>query len=128
MSDRHGRALGTGQGFNLGIELLRKRLDDAGAEPGFWLSKDAVRPANPIVGNRKFPIRSGHIVRDGDLTVDFFVGERVFQSIHDEFGHDQAETFGLTGCGVPPSPTTFREIGRVSPIIEAARVPHNFER
>src|SRR5712675_1977210 len=28
--DRHGRALRTGQSFNLGIELMRQRLDYAG--------------------------------------------------------------------------------------------------
>jgi hypothetical protein len=45
VSDRHGRSLWAGQSFNLGTELLRERLDDARAEPGFWLSKDAVRLA-----------------------------------------------------------------------------------
>ena len=97
MSDRHGRALRAGQSFNLGIELLRKRLDDARAESEFFLSEDAVRLANPIVSDRKLPIRSGHIIRDGDLTFDFIVGERMLQRIHDEFSHDQAETLGLTG-------------------------------
>ena len=35
MSDRHGGSLGAAQSYNLGIELLRKRVDDAGAKPGF---------------------------------------------------------------------------------------------
>jgi hypothetical protein len=51
VSDRHGRSLWANQSFNLGTELLRERLDDARTEPGFWLSKDAVRLANPIVSD-----------------------------------------------------------------------------
>jgi hypothetical protein len=35
VGDRHGRSLWAGQSFNLGTELLRERLDDARAEPGF---------------------------------------------------------------------------------------------
>src|ERR1700675_3565555 len=84
VSNRHGRALRTGQSFNLSIELLRQRLDDAGAESGLSLSEDAVRLADPIVSDRKLPIRSGHIIRNGDLAFDFLVRKRVLQSIHDE--------------------------------------------
>ena len=69
VSDRHGRSLWAGQSFNLGTELLRERLDDARAEPGFWLSKDAVRLANPIVSDRKLPICSGNFLRNGDLPI-----------------------------------------------------------
>jgi hypothetical protein len=54
VSDRHGRSLWAGQSFNLGTELLRERLDDARAEPGFWLSKDAVRLANPLSAIESF--------------------------------------------------------------------------
>src|ERR1700719_109684 len=69
VSDRHGRSLRASQSFNLGTELLRERRDDARSEPGFWLSKDAVRLANSIVGDRKLPICSGNIVRNGDLPI-----------------------------------------------------------
>jgi len=51
MSDRHSCALRPGRSFNFGAEFLRERLDYAGSEPGFWLGKDAVRPANSIVGD-----------------------------------------------------------------------------
>ena len=51
MSDRHGCALGTGQGFNLRTKLLRERLDDPGAETGFPLSEDAVRLADAVVAD-----------------------------------------------------------------------------
>jgi hypothetical protein len=57
VSDRNGRSLWGSQGFNLGTELLRERLDDASAEADFWLSKDAVRLSNAIVGDRKLPNR-----------------------------------------------------------------------
>src|SRR5258707_1760021 len=69
MSDRHGRSLRAGQSFNLGTELLRERLDDARAEPGFWLSKDTVRLPNSIVGDRKLPICSRNFIRNGDLSI-----------------------------------------------------------
>lgn len=96
MSDRHCCALCTGQSFNLGTKLLRQRLDDARTEPAFWLSKDPIWPANPVVNDRKLPIRSLDVVRDGDLTFGgIAAGERMLQGIHDEFGSDQAETLGL---------------------------------
>jgi hypothetical protein len=88
VSDRDGRSLWASQSFNLGTELLHERRDNACTESGFWLKKVAVRPANPIVRDRKLPIRSGHIKRDGDLTFDFILGERILQCIDDEFGND----------------------------------------
>src|SRR5882724_4544860 len=99
MSDRHGRTLEIRQDFDLGVELTRKRFDNAGAETGLSWRKAAARLANPIVGNGQLPVRAGGIVRDGDLTLDLFVRERVLQGIHDEFGHDQAEALGLTRRG-----------------------------
>ena len=97
VSDRHGRSLRAGQSFNLGTELLRERLDDARAEPGFWLSKDAVRLANPIVSDRKLPIRSIDIICNGYPTIDFINRKGMLHSIYDKFGGDQAEALGLTG-------------------------------
>src|SRR5271157_1885010 len=96
VSDRHGRALRAGRSFNGGIELLRKRLDDASPESSLWLSKDTVRLADPIVSDRKLPIRSIDIICDDYPTIDFIGGERMLQSIHNKFGHDQAKTLGLT--------------------------------
>jgi hypothetical protein len=97
VSDRDGRSLWASQSFNLGTELLHERRDNACTESGFWLRKVAVQPPNPIVRDRKFPIRSGHIERDCDLTFDCFIEERMLQCIDDEFGDDKAEALGLTG-------------------------------
>src|SRR5258708_15266323 len=69
MSDRHGRSLWAGQSFNLGTQLLRERLDDSRAEPGFWLSEDTVRLPNSIVSDRKLPICSRNFIRNGDLSI-----------------------------------------------------------
>src|SRR6266850_3821896 len=69
VSDRHGRSLWASQSFNLGTELLRERVDDARAEPGFWLSKDTVRLPNSIVSDRKLPICSRNFIRNGDLSI-----------------------------------------------------------
>jgi hypothetical protein len=67
VSDRQGGSLWAGQSFNIGTELLCERFDDARAEPGFWLSKDAVQLANTVVSDRKLPVCSGNIIRNGDL-------------------------------------------------------------
>jgi hypothetical protein len=49
VSDRYGRSKRPAQNLNLGIELMRKRLDNGGAEPGLCLGKSAVRSANSVV-------------------------------------------------------------------------------
>src|ERR1700675_2295951 len=73
------------------------RLDDAGAESDFSLSKNAVLSAYPVVRDRELPIRSGPVICDADFTGGFLVGECMLESIHDEFGHDQTEALGLAG-------------------------------
>src|ERR1700730_11744483 len=96
-SDRHGRPFWAGQSLHLGPELMRERFDDTRAEPGLCLSKDAVRPANPVVGDRKLPIHLGSIISDGYLIIALALGERMLQSIHYQLCDDQAEALGLTG-------------------------------
>jgi hypothetical protein len=65
--------------------------------PVFWLRKDAVRPAGPVVSDRKLPIRSIDIIGDDYPPIDFIGGERMLQGIHHKLGGDQAEALGLTG-------------------------------
>jgi hypothetical protein len=84
VSDRHGRSFRAGHGFHLGTELLSERLDDTRAEAGFCLSKDAVRPAYPVVSDRKLPIHPCGIIPDGYPAIALVVGERMLQSIHDK--------------------------------------------
>src|ERR1700676_2259492 len=78
---------------------MRQRLDDTGAESGLSLSEAAVPLANAIVGDRKLPIRSDHVIGDGDLAFGLIVGEGVLERIHDQFSHDQAKTLSLAGRG-----------------------------
>src|SRR5580700_8034571 len=99
MRNRHGRAPRAGQSFDLSIELMRQRLDDTCAKSRLSWGKAAVRLANPIVGDRKLPIRSDHVIGDDDLALGFIVGERMLERIHDEFSHDQAKTLSLAGRG-----------------------------
>lgn len=84
------------QSYNLGIELLRKRVDDAGAKPGLWLGKDALRFADPVVTDRKLPIRSGNIKCNGDLPVFSIFAECMLYRIDDELRDDQSEALGVT--------------------------------
>src|SRR5580700_9468365 len=78
---------------------MRQRLDDTGAKSRLSLGKAADRLANPIVGDRKLPIRSDHVICDDDLAFGLVAGEGMLEGIHDEFGHDQAETLSLAGRG-----------------------------
>jgi len=75
---------------------------DAGAESDFLLSEDAVLSANPVVGDRQLPVRSGPIITNADFTDDFLVGKRMLESIHNEFGDNQADALGLTRGSSPP--------------------------
>jgi len=47
--DRHGRPLRAAQSDDLGIELFRKRVDDAGAKAGLWFGKDAALSPHTVV-------------------------------------------------------------------------------
>src|SRR5664279_2770554 len=78
MSNRHRRSLGTARSDNLGIELLCKRLDDAGSQAGFRLRKNPIGFANSVVGNRKFPIGPGYVIRNGNLSILRVIVEGVF--------------------------------------------------
>src|ERR1700682_5218422 len=76
---------------------MRQRLDDTGAESGLSLSEAAVPLANPIVGDRKLPIRSDHVIGNGDLAFGLIVGEGMLEGIHDKSSQEQAKTLSLAG-------------------------------
>jgi hypothetical protein len=68
VSDRHSRFAGATQSVNLGIELLRERIDDAGAKSGFWLGKTPSGLPIPLSATESFqfvPVyttdRKGHV-------------------------------------------------------------------
>ena len=67
-------------------------------------------------------------VADDDMPVDRALSERVFQGIDHQLGHDEADADRLVGVVAPSSATTLIEIGRLSPIIELARVSQSLER
>ena len=112
MGNRYRSSLGAAHNVNPGFELLGERVDDAGAQAGFCLRKDTNRRADPVVRNRKLPIRSGDGESDGYLTIGSVVGEGVLERIQYEFGDDQAEAYGLTRGHVPASLATFSVVGR----------------
>src|SRR5665647_2372589 len=53
MRDRHGGALRPGRGLDLGVELMRQRLDDAGGEPGFFGWEAALLLAGAGTGKKQ---------------------------------------------------------------------------
>src|SRR6266851_5749640 len=110
MSDRHSGAERAGRSIDLGIELLEKRLDDTGPEAGFTLGADAIRLADPVVGDRQLPVRSGHVIGD----VDDDVLERMGAS--DMFSH---AGYRCSKPEVPTRPCDYsrrtRTSGRSSP-------------
>jgi hypothetical protein len=63
VSNQHRRSARAAHSFNLGVELFCEGVDNAGAKPGFWLGKDAIRRASSVVGDRELSIRSRHIAR-----------------------------------------------------------------
>jgi hypothetical protein len=67
---------------------LGKRVDDARAQARFCLRENANRRANPIVRNRKLPVRSSDGESDSYLTIGSVVGEGVLERIQNEFCDD----------------------------------------
>src|ERR1700674_3225705 len=74
VSNRHYRSFWPARSYNLRVELLCKRLDDAGSQPAFRLSKNAIGFAHSVVGDRKLPVGPRHVVCNGNPPVcRFFV-------------------------------------------------------
>src|ERR1700724_3218511 len=94
-SDRYGRSFVAGRSFKLRPELIRRRLDDTRAQPGFCLRKNTIRSANAVVSDRKLPIRPCGIIPDDYLAITLAV-KCMLQRIHYKFGDDQAEALGIT--------------------------------
>ena len=90
MSDCDTRSVMVCDGFHNGIELLRQRFDNSRAEPGFWLGKNTVNLSDPIVVDRKLPVRSFDLKGDDDAGIGFFSWKCMLAGIHDEFRRDQA--------------------------------------
>jgi hypothetical protein len=100
MGERHGGALRSACNLDVGLELIGKRLYDAGTKA--WLNLACttdvlVRPSDAVVADTKLPIGSNDIVSNGDLTLTFVVRECVLQGIDNQFGHNEAEAYGLIG-------------------------------
>ena len=80
--------------------------------------------SDAVVRNRKSPIWSGYIVSHVHSAAGPVARKRVLEGIDDELRYDEAEADGLAGRGdaVLDMDT---EVGRRSPIIDAARVSHS---
>ncbi len=111
----------------MSIELLCKSIDYAGTKPGLCLSENAVGFAGAIIGNRKLPIRAGHIVGYGDLALVCFV-ESVLETIDNELGDNQSDALALRLVDIPPLPVNLIEISRLSLTMDCARALQSVER
>ena len=96
MRNRNSGPLRCTKRFDLGVELFGKRFDNASAKSSFWLGKDTVLPANSVVSNREFSIRSRDIIRNDDFSVFCFWVKPIFQRIYNKLRNNQSEAFGLT--------------------------------
>ena len=112
MGYRHRRSRAATRDVNLGIELLGQRVYYAGAEATFCLRKDANWRADPIIDNRKLPIRSSGGESDSYLPIDSVVGEGVLECVQNEFCDDQAEAYGLTRADSTCIAGHFQCVGR----------------
>ena len=128
MRERHVHACLTAVDFDPCIEVLRERLDEGCSQAALRRRAYDIRLSDPIIRHRKLPIRSVDLVADDDPTVWPVFGKCVFQSVDHELGDDKAEADGFGGQAVPPLTRTCSVIGRLSPIIEAARLSHSLDR
>jgi hypothetical protein len=100
---RDGRPLGAAERLHLGVQLLCKRLDDAGAEPRFGLGEDAVRLTYSVVSHGQLPIRAGNVVGDLNPTILGVLTKSVFQTVDDRLRDDQSQAFGISAVGATPA-------------------------
>ena len=78
-----------------GPQAVKAYHDRMMASPNHIVAKLS---ANPVVDDRQFPIRPRGVIQHGYPAIAPLVWECMFQSIHHEFGDDQAQAFGLAGC------------------------------
>jgi len=113
--------------FDPCIEVLRERLDEGCPKRPSpeGLRHQAFRShyQTPQASNR-----SVDLVADDDPTVWPVFGKCVFQSVDHELGDDKAEADGFGGQCCAALTRTCSVIGRLSPIIEAARLSHSLYR
>ena len=104
---------------------MRQRLDDAGAEPDLARAKASVA-CRCRCRDRQFPVRAGHVVRNGDL-FGFFVGKGVFTAFKTSSVTIKPRLSAWRDVALPLA-ATINPMGRVSPIIEVVRVSHSLVR
>src|SRR6185503_14471621 len=59
----------------------------------------ALRPANPVIGDCKSPVRSSQIVSYDYSGVAPVLGKRMLERIDDELRYDEPNAYSLTGRG-----------------------------
>src|ERR1700679_4063117 len=96
MCDRHARSCRSAHDLHVSAKLLCKPLDEvrskAAAEPRSWSTS---RISHTVVGYVQFPIVARHLATHDYAAYPIFGGERVFDRVHDQFGHDKPQVDGM---------------------------------
>ena len=128
MGDGGGGAFRRADTLHAGFQLLGERLHETGAQPAGLRTVSEIRLAHAVIGDGQRPVCTIDRIGHNDLTSPLVVWKGVLQGVDDEFRHDQAEAHRLKDDAVPSSARTLRESGRVSPIIDAARLSAEFRQ
>ena len=126
VDQRHGGAVrGRLGNLDTAVELLGERFDNAGAEAVRRPFRFGRSLADAVVGDGKPPVRPGHFVGDQNRAGLGLVDEGVLQRIDHQLGDDESDADRLVGRDPAVARRTLSAIGRLSPIIDAARLSHS---
>jgi hypothetical protein len=127
-SDGHESACCPRKLFNLGVELLCWRFNNACAKSGMDPVHTGFRKPSAIVRYREAPAGFSTFVPDQDFTLRTVNRERMLQRVDHEFRDDQTKTDRFAGYRPARVASTLIDSGRRSPTIESARLSHSLDR
>src|ERR1700733_7728809 len=127
MGDRDDCALRTGQGFNLGVEVMGERLDDARSETGLWAKTPSGLPI-PLSATESFQFVPSASYATVILPFIFSLGNACFRAFMTSSVVIKPILSASRELKLPAVPTTFSVTGRTSPIIDAARASPSLVR
>jgi hypothetical protein len=88
----------------------------------------ALQYPDPIVGNRKPPSRFSRLIGNDKQASGPLADKGMLERVNHKLCDNEADAYRPADEAVPPSAWTFNEIGRLSSVIEVARVSHKNAR